>query len=213
MALPVRAGAGEHHPQAQLQKPRNGRGRLDALQVQAVGPFQLPDKLALDMEEGWQNPGNWLTMQRLEPPRRRELVPYRRPRFAQNEPIEGRVFEWSTAGEALRFAPVNGGFDGLDFPLPDHSQVSQALLDTPLSGRRTPIESGFAEALRQFVCLFGKVFKYVAMFFQFREHYQELYPAHMLPALVELTSTPWAVPVRRATLSLPWNWKSSDSRS
>jgi hypothetical protein len=167
-------GLGEHHTQAQFQKPRDGRDHLDAPEVEAIGAFQLPDELALHVQKCGKDSGDGLAMQRLETARRRQFVPYRGNRFAQNIPFKGRVFEGSGSGLATGFSLVNGGFYHLDLPLPDHGEMGQTLLDTPLFGGGAPVELRLAQPRGQPISLAGNLFEYLTMFLEFLKHCLEL---------------------------------------
>jgi hypothetical protein len=170
VALLVRGGLGEHHTQAQFQKPRDRRRHLDAPEVQAIGAFQLPNELALHVQKCRKHSGDGLVMQRLETARRWQFVPHRGGRFPQNIPFKGRVLEGPGGGQTTGLGLVDGGFDRLDLPLPDHGEMPQALLDTPLFGDWTPVELRLAKSRGQLVGLAGNLFEYLTMILQFLKH-------------------------------------------
>jgi hypothetical protein len=170
VALLVRGGLGEHHTEAKFQKPRDRRDHFDAPEVQSIGAFQLPNQLALDVQECGKHTGDRLAMQRLETARRGQFVPYRRCRFPQNIPFQCRVFEGSGSGQPTGFALVDSGLDSLDRPLPDHGEMAQTLLDTPLIGTGTPVELRLAKSRGQLIRLAGNLLEYVTIFLEFLKH-------------------------------------------
>ena len=62
---------------------------------------------------------------------------------------------------------VDGLFDGADFPLSHHGEVSQALFDGPIPRGHAPVEAGLVEPRRQFVGLLLNLFKLPAIEFEF----------------------------------------------
>jgi hypothetical protein len=170
VALLVRGGLGEHDTEAQFQKPRDRRDHFDAPEVQAIGAFQLPDELALHVQECGKHSGDGLAMQRLEPARRWQFVPYRGGRLPQNIPFKSRVFEGSGSGQTTGSGLVDGGLDRLDLPLPDHGEMTQTFLDTPLVGGGTPVELRLAKSRGQLVGLAANLFEYLTMFLEFLKH-------------------------------------------
>jgi len=163
----VGGNLGEHGAQTHFQEARDGGGDFDAAQIQAVGAGQLKEQLALDVEKGRQHGGYGLAVQRNKVPRRGQGGAHRRLGLVDDKPVDGAVLKGTLAGEATSFAVVDGLLDGADFPLPDHSKVSQAFLDGPIHWRRAPVEQRLVEPRGKFAGLLLDLFKLPAIEFEF----------------------------------------------
>lgn len=188
-------GVGERHSQTHFEESGNRAGHFDAAEVQAIGALQLADELALHVMEGRQHAGDRLAVQWLEALGRGNRMPDRRRGFAQEVPFERRILEGSGGGEPAGTALLDRFLNGVYRPMSDHGQMGEALFDTPLVGRRAPIELDFAQAAGEFVGLGGNALKRMAVLFEFLKHYQELYST---PKEAERAPAPWRRPMCRS---------------
>ena len=105
---------------------------------------------------------------------RRHLVTYRRFGFPQDVALPPRILERPGAGQPFGASQIDCLFDGRGLYLADHDQVRQTLLDGPGARRRAPVETGLAQARRQFLGFACNLFKLLMILFEFGMHQSEL---------------------------------------